>query len=85
MYFSIDDKKFPYNSKGRAIAKISEGIDWNVSIVGQINIKYLCTTGNPIAKLMTENTRNGIQIEIIPKFLHAWDLGTVRKGLITYY
>jgi hypothetical protein len=40
----------------------------------QINIIYLSTTKNPIANMITENTRNGIQIviEITPKFYMHW-------------
>ncbi len=41
IYFSIDDENFPYKGvKGRAVAKISEDIDWNIPIVEKINIKY---------------------------------------------
>ena len=42
---------------------------------------------HPLANMIMENTRKGIQIviEIIPKYFSAWDLGIFRKGLITYY
>ena len=78
IYFSIDDENFPYKGvKGRAVARISEDIDWNIPIVEKINIKYLGTTEHPLAKMIMENTINGseIVIEIIPKFFSAWDFG----------
>lgn len=78
IYFSIDDENFPYKGvKGRAVARISEDIDWNIPIVEKINIKYLGTTNHPLANMIMENTRKGIQIviEITPKFFSAWDFG----------
>jgi general stress protein 26 len=78
IYFSIDDENFPYKGvKGRAVAKISEDIQKNLPIVEKINIKYLGTIEHPLAKMIMENTRNGIEvvIELTPKFFSAWDLG----------
>ena len=78
IYFSIDDENFPYKGvKGRAIAKISEDIDWNIPIVEKINIKYLGTLNHPLANIIMDNTRKAMQIviEIIPKFFSAWDNG----------
>jgi hypothetical protein len=42
-----------------------------------INMKYLGTPEQPLAKMLMENTRNGIEvmIEITPKFFSAWDFG----------
>jgi general stress protein 26 len=76
IYFSIDDENFPYKGvKGKAVARISEDIDWNIPIVEKINIKYFGNIEHPLAKMIMENTRKGTQIviEIIPKFLSAWD------------
>ncbi|MFL6493449.1 MAG: pyridoxamine 5'-phosphate oxidase family protein [Nitrososphaera sp.] len=78
IYFSIDDENFPYQGvKGRAIARISEDIQKNLSIVEKINLKYLGTLEHPLAKRLMENTRNGVEvvIEIEPKFFSAWDFG----------
>jgi uncharacterized pyridoxamine 5'-phosphate oxidase family protein len=78
IYFSIDDMNFPYKGvKGRGAARISEDIDWNIPIVEKINIKYLGTTNHPLANMIMENTRKGVQIviEITPKFFSAWDFG----------
>lgn len=78
IYFSIDDENFPYKgAKGRAVARISEDIDWNIPVVEKINMKYLGSTEHPLAKMIMENTRNGKQIviELTPKFFSAWDFG----------
>ncbi len=78
VYFSIDDENFPYQGvKGRAIARISEDIQKNLSIVEKINLKYLGTLEHPLAKRLMENTRNGVEvvIELEPKFFSAWDFG----------
>ena len=76
IYFSIDEENYPYKGvKGRAIARISEDIQKNLSIVEKINLKYLGTLEHPLAKRLIENTRSGneVVIEIAPKFFSAWD------------
>ena len=78
IYFSIDDENYPYKGvKGRGVARISEDIEKNLPIVEKINIKYLGTTEHPLANMITENTRKGIEIviEITPRFFSAWDFG----------
>jgi general stress protein 26 len=78
IYFCIDDENYPYKGvKGRAVARVSEDIQKNLSIVEKINLKYLGTVEHPLAKRLMENTRNGIEVvvEITPKFLSAWDFG----------
>jgi hypothetical protein len=78
IYFSIDDDNYPYKGvKGRAVAKISEDVQKNLPIVEKISIKYLGTIEHPFAKMIMENTKNGIQvvIELAPKFFSAWGLG----------
>ena len=76
IYFSIDDENYPYRGvKGKAIARTSEDIEKNLSIVEKINMKYLGTLEHPVAKMILENTENGTEvvIEIVPKFFSAWD------------
>jgi general stress protein 26 len=76
IYFSIDEENYPYKGvKGRAVARISEDIEKNLEIVEKINLKYLGTLEHPLAKMLMENTSNGIEvvIEITPKFFSAWD------------
>lgn len=76
IYFSIDDENFPYKGvKGRGQARISEDREKNVSVMEKVNLKYLGTLDHPLAKMLMENARNGIEvvIEITPKFFSAWD------------
>jgi nitroimidazol reductase NimA-like FMN-containing flavoprotein (pyridoxamine 5'-phosphate oxidase superfamily) len=78
VYFSIDDENYPYKRvKGRGVARVSEDIQKNLPIIEKINIKYLGMLKHPLAKMLMENTRNGIEvvIEITPKFFSAWDFG----------
>ena len=78
IYFSIDDANYPYKGvKGRAVARIFEDVQKNLPIVEKINIKYLGTIEHPLARMIIENTKNGIEvvIEITPKFFSAWDFG----------
>ena len=78
IYFCIDDENYPYKGvKGRAVARVSEDMQKNLSIIEKINLKYLGTVEHPLAKRLMENTRNGIEVvvEITPKFLSAWDFG----------
>jgi len=78
IYFSIDDENFPYKGvKGRAAAKISEDIQKNLPIMEVINMKYLGTLEHPLAKMLMENARIGVEvmIEITLKFFSAWDFG----------
>lgn len=81
IYFSIDEENYPYKGvKGRGVARISEDIQKNLSIMEKINMKYLGTLEHPLAKMLIENTRNGseVVIEITPKFFSAWDFS---KGM----
>jgi general stress protein 26 len=81
IYFSIDDENFPYKGvKGRGAATISEDVQRNLQIIEKINLKYLGTQEHPLAKMLVDNARNGIEvvIEITPKFFSAWDFS---KGM----
>ena len=81
IYFSIDEENYPYKGvKGRGVARISEDIQKNLSIMEKINMKYLGTLEHPLAKMLMENTRSGneVAIEITPKFFSAWDFS---KGM----
>ncbi|MGA7369071.1 MAG: pyridoxamine 5'-phosphate oxidase family protein [Nitrososphaeraceae archaeon] len=78
IYFSIDDENFPYKGvKGKGEVIILVDPDKIISIVERINLKYLGTLDHPLAKMLVENTRNGIEtvLEITPKFFSAWDFG----------
>jgi general stress protein 26 len=81
IYFSIDEESFPPKGvKGRATATISEDIRHNVSILEKLNLKYLGTLDHPLAKMLMENGRTGIEviIELSPKYFSAWDFGKAR-------
>lgn len=81
IYYSIDDENLFYEGvKGRARAAIIEDTQKNISILEKINQKYLGTLDHPMARELTENTRNGTYgtIEITPKFFSAWNLGKVQ-------
>jgi general stress protein 26 len=78
IYFSIDDENFPYKGvKGKGEAKVLEDEQKIMLLVEKINMKYLGTLEHPIAKMLIDNTRNGIEtvFEIIPKFFSTWDFG----------
>jgi general stress protein 26 len=76
VYFSTDDENFPYEGvKGKATARIIEDHQKVVSMAEKINIKYLGTLENPLAKMLMEFAQNGTEIllEISPKFFSTWD------------
>jgi general stress protein 26 len=78
IYFSIDDENFPYKGvKGKGEAKVLEDEQKIMLLVEKINMKYLGTLDHPIAKMLIDNTRNGIEtvFEITPKFFSTWDFG----------
>ena len=80
IYFSIDDENFPYKGvKGKGEAKVLEDEQKIMLLVEKINMKYLGTLDHPIAKMLIDNTRNGIEtvFEITPKFFSTWDFGKV--------
>jgi hypothetical protein len=72
----IDEETYPYKGvKGRGEARIIEDIQRNVSIIEKTNLKYLGTQDHPLAKMLLDNARSGVEvvIEISPKFFSAWD------------
>jgi nitroimidazol reductase NimA-like FMN-containing flavoprotein (pyridoxamine 5'-phosphate oxidase superfamily) len=78
LYFSIDDENFPYKGvKGKGSVTIVEDPKRTVSEGEKISMKYLGTLDHPIAKMITESSKNGdnVLIEISPKFFSTWDYG----------
>lgn len=78
IYFSIDDEIFPYKGvKGKGEVVILEDHKEIMPIVEKINLKYLGTLDHPLAKMLIDNTRKGIEtvLEITPKFFSTWDFG----------
>ena len=77
-YFSIDDENFPYKGvKGKGEATILEDKKKIMLLVKKINMKYLVTLDHPIAKMLLDNTQNGIEgvFEITLKFFSSWNFG----------
>ena len=78
IYFSIDDENSPYKGvKGKGEAIVLEDEKKIMLLVEKINMKYLGILNNPIAKILIDNTRNGIEtvFEITPEFFSTWDFG----------
>ena len=76
LYFSTDDENFPYKGvKGKGSVTIVEDPKRTVSEGEKISMKYLGTLDHPIAKMITESSKNGdnVLIEISPKFFSTWD------------
>ena len=48
-----------------------------MSTIEKINLNYLGTLDHPLAKMLIDNTRKGIEtvLEITPKFFSTWDFG----------
>ena len=78
IYFSIDHENFPYKGvKGKGDVVMLKDPDKIMSIVEKINLKYLGTLDHPLARMLIDNTRKGIEavLEITPKFFSTWDFG----------
>ena len=78
VYFSIDDENTPYKGvKGKGMASLLEDPEETVVHGDRISIKYLGTLDHPIAKMISEGSKNGnnVVIEITPRFFSTWDYG----------
>ncbi|HEY7082799.1 MAG TPA: pyridoxamine 5'-phosphate oxidase family protein [Nitrososphaeraceae archaeon] len=78
VYFSIDDENTPYKGvKGKGIASLLEDPEETVVHGDRISIKYLGTLDHPIAKMISEGSKNGnnVVVEITPRFFSTWDYG----------
>lgn len=78
VYFSMDDENPPYKGvKGKGIATLVEDPNRTVPQGDRISMKYLGTLDHPIAKMISEGSKNGdnVLIEISPKFFSTWDYG----------
>jgi PPOX class probable F420-dependent enzyme len=78
IYFSIDDENLPYKGvKGKGKATIVEDPNRIVPQTEKISMKYLGTLDHPVAKEMSDRSKNGegVLVEISPKFFSTWDFG----------
>lgn len=78
VYFSMDDENPPYKGvEGKGIATLVEDPNRTVPQGDRISMKYLGIPDHPIAKMISEGSKNGdnLLIEISPKFFSTWDYG----------
>src|SRR4051794_5682352 len=78
IYFCVEDGNSPYKGvKGKAVAIISEDPKIIISMAEKISLKYLGTLDHPVAKTITDRSKNGegVAIEIDPKFFSTCDFG----------
>jgi general stress protein 26 len=82
MYYCIDDDNIPYNGvRGKGIATISENINFNLTIIKKILVKYLASLEHPMSQTIMTNIKRGdaIILEITPKFYSTWDHAKGKK------
>ena len=78
IYFSVDDENPPYKGvKGKGNATVVEDPTKIVPQAEKISMKYLGTLDHPVAKEMSDRSKNGegVLVEISPKFFSTWDFG----------
>jgi len=76
IYFCAEDGNSPYKGvKGKGVDTISEDPQVIIPTVKMIILKYLGTLDHPVAKTITDRSKNeeGVVIEISPKFFSTWD------------
>ena len=81
IYLSIDDENPPVRGvKGKGIATITEDLEIVVPLGDRISLKYLGTLEHPIAKMISEDSKNGgvVLVEISPKFYSTWNYGKMQ-------
>ena len=82
IYYCIDDDNIPYKGvRGKGTVRISDDVDYNLSKVERIVVRYLSSIEHPISRTIISSIRNkdAIIIEITPKFYATWDHGKVKK------
>src|SRR5918994_6195242 len=85
IYFSIDYENYdgnlpPKGVKGKGTATIVEDPNRIVPQADRISMKYLGTLDHPVAKMITDGSKNGevVLVEISPKFFSTWDYGKMQ-------
>lgn len=76
MYFCIDDPTPPYKGvRGKAIVKVNEDINHNLSITKKLLMRAMGSLEDPTAKWLLSETENGNEVilEISPSYYSTWD------------
>ena len=80
IYFCIDQEDPVIGVRGRGTAKISDDIQFGITIAEKLLLKYTGSLDNEDAKLFLEFVKSGqgITVEIIPSYYTAWDHSKVK-------
>jgi general stress protein 26 len=81
MYYCVDDDNIPYKGvRGKGIARISEDIDFNLTMIKKILVKYLGSLEHPVSQTLMNSITSGdaIILEVTPKFYSTWDHAKVK-------
>ena len=73
---NIDDPNIPYKGvRGKGSVKIYEDVNFNVTIVEKMHIRYLGTLEHPISRQLIGAVKKGesVILEISPKYYSSWD------------
>ena len=76
VYFCIDDENLPYiGVRGKALVKISTGVEDNIPIAERIMVKYTGDLNNKVAKILMDGVKDGKSaiLEISPTYYSTWD------------
>jgi len=76
VYFCIDDENLPYiGVRGKALVKISTGVEDNIPIAERIMVKYTGDLNNKVAKMLMDGVKDGQSaiLEISPTYYSTWD------------
>jgi general stress protein 26 len=82
IYFCVEDGNSPYKGvKGKGVITIFDDVQTVISISNKMNMKYLGTLDNPVAKTISERSKSGEGIIIeIAKFFSTWDFGKMSNS-----
>ena len=76
IYFCIDEEDLPYiGVRGKALVKISTGVEDNIPIAERIMVKYTGDLKNKVAKMLMDGVKVGQSaiLEISPTYYSTWD------------
>jgi general stress protein 26 len=82
IYYCIDDDNIPYKGvRGKGTGRISEDVEYNLSIIEKIVVKYVGSIEHPTSQALISSIKKGdaIILEITPKFYATWDYSKSKK------